>query len=192
MSFDFKISYSTPFFNIEKGHDSQYPNNQPYYRLTGVDSVICCVMTMQEEFVMVRQFRPNIDEYSLEFPAGGLLKNEKPLEAAKRELMEETCLSSDFLYLGDYRLMMNRTNIKEHLFFGINPRNTNQLTPERGIEVCLVKRQDLSIMSSSGRYKQLAGLGIIHLASNYLGLNIMSKSMDQILEKFKLKQNNDS
>lgn len=192
MSFNFKKTYSTPFFDIEKGLDPNYPDSQPYYRLTSFDSVICCAMTMKGEFVMVKQFRPNINEYSLEFPAGGLLKNEKPIEAAKREFLEETSFSLDFIYLGDFRLMMNRTNIKEHLFFGINPRNTNQLTPERGIEVCLVKRQDLSIMSSSGRYKQLAGLGIIHLASNYLGLNIMSKSMDQILEKFKLKQNNDS
>ena len=113
MSFNFKKTYSTPFFDIEEGLDPNYPDTQPYYRLTGFDSVICCAMTMKGEFVMVKQFRPNIDEYSLEFPAGGLLKNEKPIEAAKREFLEETSFSLDFIYLGDFRLMMNRTNIKE-------------------------------------------------------------------------------
>ena len=192
MSFDFKTTYSTPFFDIEEGLDPNYPDIQPYYRLTSFDSVICCAMTMKGEFVMVKQFRPNIDEYSLEFPAGGLLKNEKPIEAAKREFLEETSFSLDFIYLGDFRLMMNRTNIKEHIFFGLNPKNINQSVPEKGIEVHLVKRQDLSGLSISGGYKQLAGLGIIQLASSYLGLNIISESMETILKKFKAKQNDES
>jgi len=192
MSFNFKKTYSTPFFDIEKGLDPNYPDSQPYYRLTGFDSVICCAMTMKGEFVMVKQFRPNIDEYSLEFPAGGLLKNEKPIEAAKREFLEETTFSLDFIYLGDYRLMMNRTNIKEHIFFGLNPKNINQSIPEKGIKVHLVKRQDLTELSISGGYKQLAGLGIIQLASTYLGLNIMSEPMETILKKFKAKHNDES
>ena len=192
MSFNFKTSYSTPFFDIEEGLDPNYPDTQPYYSLTGFDSVICCAMTMKGEFVMVKQFRPNIDEYSLEFPAGGLLKNEKPIEAAKREFLEETSFSLEFIYLGDFRLMMNRTNIKEHIFFGLNPKNINQSIPEKGIKVHLVKRQDLTELSISGGYKQLAGLGIIQLASSCLGLNIISESMETILKKFKAKQNDES
>ena len=192
MSFNFKKTYSTPFFDIEEGLDPNYPDTQPYYRLTGFDSVICCAMTMKGEFVMVKQFRPNIDEYSLEFPAGGLLKNEKPIKAAKREFLEETSFSLDFIYLGDFRLMMNRTNIKEHIFFGLNPKNINQSIPEKGIKVHLVKRQDLTELSISGGYKQLAGLGIIQLASSCLGLNIISESMETILKKFKAKQNDES
>jgi hypothetical protein len=192
MSFNFKKTYSTPFFDIEEGLDPNYPDTQPYYRLTSFDSVICCAMTMKGEFVMVKQFRPNIDEYSLEFPAGGLLKNEKPIEAAKREFLEETSFSLDFIYLGDFRLMMNRTNIKEHIFFGLNPKNINQSIPEKGIKVHLVKRQDLTELSISGGYKQLAGLGIIQLASSCLGLNIISESMETILKKFKAKQNDES
>jgi hypothetical protein len=192
MSFNFKTTYSTPFFDIEEGLDPNYPDTQPYYRLTSFDSVICCAMTMKGEFVMVKQFRPNINEYSLEFPAGGLLKNEKPIEAAKREFLEETSFSSKFIYLGDFRLMMNRTNIKEHIFFGLNPKNINQSIPEKGIKVHLVKRQDLTELSISGGYKQLAGLGIIQLASSCLGLNIISESMETILKKFKAKQNDES
>ena len=88
--------------------------------------------------------------------------------------------------------MMNRTNIKEHIFFGLNPKNINQSIPEKGIEVHLVKRHDLSGLSISGGYKQLAGLGIIQLASSCLGLNIISESMETILKKFKAKQNDES
>ena len=141
---------------------------------------------------MVKQFRPNINEYSLEFPAGGLLKNEKPIEAAKREFLEETSFSLDFIYLGDFRLMMNRTNIKEHLFFGVNPKNLNKAIPEKGIEVHLVNRQDLLKLSISGDYKQLAGLGIIQLVSNYLGLNIMSEPMNKVFNKFQVRKSHES
>lgn len=192
MSFVFKKTFSTPFFDIEEAFDPKYPYNQPYYRLTGYDSVICCVMTMKGEFVMVRQFRPNINEYSLEFPAGGLLKDETPIDGAKREFLEETSFTSDFIYLGDFRLMMNRTNIKEHIFFGINPKIINTSTKEKGIEVDLVDRNDLSIMSSTGTFKQLAGLGIIQLASNYLTTNIMNESMEIIFKKFMDRQVDES
>jgi len=188
MTFNFKTTFSTSFFNIEEGFDMNKPGSSPYYRMTGSDSVICCVMTMEGDFVMVRQYRPSINEYSLEFPAGGLLKNEKPVDAAKREFSEETSLSSDFVYLGEFRLMINRTNIREHIFFGINPKNNNQLIPEKGIEVHLVNRNRLLELTDSGSYKQLAGLGIIQLASNYLKLNIMNEPMESIVKKFKKKK----
>lgn len=191
MSLNFKKVFSTPFFDIEKGIDPNNLNTQPYYRLTSLDSVICCVMTMQGEFVMVRQFRPNIDEYTLEFPAGGLLKSEEPLEAAKREFLEETSLTADFIYLGDFKLMMNRTTIKEYIFFGINPKTVKQSIIEKGIEVHLVNRDDLKRFSVLGEYKQLAGLGIIQLASNHLELDIMSESVNKIFDQFKLRQRNE-
>lgn len=127
----FKKTFSTPFFDIEESIAPYLTENLPYYRLTGLDSVICCVMTFKEEFVMVRQFRPNIEEYSLEFPAGGLVPNEKPLEAANRELLEETGFSSDFIYLGDFKLMMNRTNIKEHIFFWHKPQKCNWINSRK-------------------------------------------------------------
>ena len=40
MPFDFKTTFSTPFFDIEEGLDPKYPDTQPYYRLTSFDSVL--------------------------------------------------------------------------------------------------------------------------------------------------------
>jgi ADP-ribose pyrophosphatase len=188
MPFNYKTAFSTPFFEIEEGIDSNNLTSEPYYRMTGVDSVICCVMTLKGEFVMIKQYRPNINEISLELPAGGLLDNEKPLDAAKREFAEETSLICDFISLGDHRLMMNRTNIKEHIYFGINPEKSNEMLQESGIEVHLIDRKKLSKLAITGFYKQLAGLGVIQLASSYLELNILSDPMEEIYNKFKLRQ----
>ena len=87
--------------------------------------------------------------------------------------------------------MMNRTNIKEYIFFGMNPYSNISLLPEVGIEVELVDRKDLIHRSLSGDYKQLAGLGVIQLASNYLGLDILSRSIDDIYKIFNQRVKNE-
>lgn len=177
--------FTTPFFNIEAGSTSnQDITEEPYYRLTGSDSVICCAMTIEGEFVMIRQYRPNVGRFTLELPAGAISNDENPIDAARREFAEETSLKCDFVALGDYRLMMNRTNIKEHIFFGLNPSINPSASQERGIEVVLVKRTELIKYSLSGAYEQLAGLGVIQLASNYLGLDILREPIDIILKQF--------
>lgn len=54
-----------------------------------------------QKIVMVRQFRPALDRFTLEIPAGGIEPGEDWKEAAARELEEETgycCDKIDFLY----------------------------------------------------------------------------------------------
>ena len=52
------------------------------------------------ELLMVRQYRNALDRYTLEIPAGGLNdKDESTLDAAKRELEEETGYYTDNLEL---------------------------------------------------------------------------------------------
>jgi len=42
------------------------------------------------KYIFLKQYRPAIDRFLYEFPAGTLNKREKPLDCAKRELIEET------------------------------------------------------------------------------------------------------
>lgn len=50
------------------------------------------VLPVREDgkILMVRQYRNALDRFTLEIPAGGLNKDEPTIEAAKRELEEET------------------------------------------------------------------------------------------------------
>ncbi len=58
---------------------------------TGADGVVIIVpFTGAREFVLVRQFRVVIGNYALEFPAGLINPGEGLMEAARRELIEET------------------------------------------------------------------------------------------------------
>ena len=184
--------FATPFFVIEASDKPpRCGGTELSYRLTGADSVICCAMTANGDFVMVRQYRDAIGQFTLELPAGGICEGEAPSEAAQREFSEETGLVCDFVGLGDFRLMANRTNIREHIFFGLNPEPQLADTREIGVRLILVHRSDLANYCLTGQYQQLAGIGVMHLASIYLGLDIVNEPMDKILESFKLRKNDE-
>lgn len=64
----------------------------------GSDGVVAIIpITHENEFVFVRQFRPVMNNFVIEFPAGLINPKESPLDTAKRELIEETGYYSDNL-----------------------------------------------------------------------------------------------
>ncbi len=52
-------------------------------------AVLIVPFLSRDKIVLIRQFRPVINSYIWELPAGTLDKNEKPLACAHRELIEE-------------------------------------------------------------------------------------------------------
>ncbi|MGL4451436.1 MAG: NUDIX hydrolase [Sarcina sp.] len=58
------------------------------------DAVMIVPITKKDEFIILKQFRPAINDYIYEFPAGLVDKGEEILESAKRELFEETGLTT--------------------------------------------------------------------------------------------------
>lgn len=54
-----------------------------------------------DKIILLKQYRPVINSYIYEFPAGTLDRGEKPLQCARREIIEETGFSAKrFTYLG--------------------------------------------------------------------------------------------
>ncbi len=52
-------------------------------------------LNANKEIYLIKKYLYAIEEYGIELPSGGIDAKEAPLEAAKRELMEETGLTSD-------------------------------------------------------------------------------------------------
>ena len=117
----FKEIFTTPYFKIEST-DQNYSENTPFFRINTQPSVICCLLNELDEILLVRQFRPNLGYETLEFPAGGLNNFEAPEDGLIREIKEEVGVLCRPIFLGEYRLMMNRTTNADCLFVGAGAR----------------------------------------------------------------------
>jgi len=67
------------------------------------DGIVAVIpVTKEGEVLMIRQFRPALNSYVIEFPAGLNDKGESLVDAARRELIEETGYTSEnFEYLAE-------------------------------------------------------------------------------------------
>ena len=184
MSMAANIVFRTPFFEIEEIRAAGVPNDLPYYRLNAPDSVICCLLSQVGEFLMVRQYRPNLGTHTLEFPAGEIDRGETPETAARREIREEVGVNAQLIPLGHYLLMMNRTNAKNHLFLCLESSDQIAADTEDGIECLKVSRTSFKKMVADGQYYQLAGLGILELASIHLNIDLLGAPIETIKSLF--------
>ena len=64
--------------------------NTDYVYLATPRAVFVAAVTTEDELLLVRQYRHPVRDWTLEVPAGSLEDGESPLEAAQRELREET------------------------------------------------------------------------------------------------------
>jgi 8-oxo-dGTP pyrophosphatase MutT (NUDIX family) len=179
-----KILFDTPYFKLEtiEGDIS----NDPYYRLTGPDSAIVCLLNSKSELLLVKQFRPSLGCKTFEFPAGSVEVGEKPLQAAAREVLEETGYKCELLSLGTYfHLMMNRTNIRDFLFIGLVEETKPQIKNESGVDVRWISRIDLLKLALNGDYRQLAGLGIMQLAGGVLGIDMWQATEKLVVDRLR-------
>ncbi len=85
-------------------------------------------ITEDNKIVLVRQYRPGIDEYTLEIPAGLLDDNETHEQCAKRELLEETGYDSENIeYFCKYSPAGGVTNEIVQLFIAKDVVKTGKL-----------------------------------------------------------------
>ena len=83
---------SLPLFKAEFRH-MQNPRNGKVLKaivLNVSDTINIIAITQELELILVEQFRFGINRKLVELPAGLMDGNESPIEAAKRELLEET------------------------------------------------------------------------------------------------------
>lgn len=72
-------------------------SKQVYHYIETLGAALCVPINDENKLVLVRQYRCLTDRFSIEFPMGGIKEGEKPGEAAKRELEEETGLVAEEL-----------------------------------------------------------------------------------------------
>ncbi|KLV05413.1 ADP-ribose pyrophosphatase [Photobacterium aquae] len=106
-------------------------------------AVIVLPITNQGDLVMVKQYRPAIGKWILEFPAGTLEPNEDILTCAQRELAEEAQLQArDWQAMGDLFPVPGFCDEVQHVYLarGLSPAN-GELDEDEIIEVVTLTPQ---------------------------------------------------
>ncbi len=123
-----------------------------FYTIEAADWV-GVIPLLDEEVVMVRQYRHGIEDWCLEIP-GGIVDDELPQEAARRELKEETGYEAQELeLLGVLRPQPALFNNRFFVFLAKGLKWTGEQRLEEGedLEVVKVSLRDLGEVISSGQ-----------------------------------------
>lgn len=158
-----EIVFSTPWFKIESKTVSQHES--PFYALTLLDYVTIIALTIDSEILLVKQFRPIIEEETLELPSGHVEKAETPECAAKRELLEETGYEVGKIeLLGVLNPDVGRLENKLWCFFTSDVKKRNDVTVEESITLLKCKQQDLFGFINNGQFKNALNISAILLS----------------------------
>ena len=100
-----------------------------------------------------------------------LKPDEKPIAAARRELLEETGYeASDWINLGSYVLDPNRGVATMHLFLALNARQIDEPDSDdlEDQELLLLSQNEIENALKAGEFKVLAWSAVVSMALNYL------------------------
>jgi ADP-ribose pyrophosphatase len=171
-----KTVFETEWFCVEQVSfpEVEAIKDEHYYRVTSPDGVIVLATTAEDEIVLVRQFRPALASYTLEFPAGAIDSGETPERAARRELQEETGFSCETLVsLGSGYIMMNRHDCRLHSFYAPRVRRETVVSENGGVELHLVSFGDFKELVLGGQFDQYAALALLQRAEWQLGVRLV-------------------
>ena len=135
------------------------------------DAAIVLAMTIDNKFLCFRQTKYAVEGTALAPVAGMLEPNEKPLDAAKRELLEETGYeASEWANLGSHILDPNRGIATMHLFLALNAKQVTEPNSDdlEDQELLFLSRSELENALNAEKFKVLAWSAVVAMSLNYL------------------------
>jgi ADP-ribose diphosphatase len=134
-----------------------------YHAVGQADYIAIVARTPAGLIPIVRQYRPALERFTWELPAGLVDKDESPEAACARELQEETGFAARAVHaLGSYAPCTARLSNQVHSFF-VEVGEQGQPS-ETGIELKLVSPAELAGLIRSGEFVLQLHIGALLLA----------------------------
>lgn len=138
---------------------------QIYHAVGQLDYLAIVAITPDGRFPIVRQYRPALEMFTWELPAGLAELDEDHAEGCKRELLEETgYLTRDIHFLGTAAPCSGRLGNFIHSYFLQTGERIDAFVAEPGITVDLATPAELVRMIKSGEFISQLHLGALLLA----------------------------
>jgi ADP-ribose pyrophosphatase len=147
-------------FTLPSGVDAEFTIKQER------PTVCVLALTTTNEVILAQQFRPGPERILLELPGGGIEKDETPIDAAKRELLEETGYAGDMQFVTDC-IDCGYSTLSRSCFIATNCRKIAEPTPDENefIETVLMPLPDFREHLRSGNLSDVE--------VGYLGLDFL-------------------
>lgn len=151
----------------------ELPNRKYSKREVVVHGDVAAIIAIRNnKIVLLKHFRKPVEEILIEIPAGGVMKGETPIDAAARELEEETGLVAKNL---NYLIMSysspGYTTEKMHFFISDEIEVSENERDEEAIEVFEMTLEEMKEKIDSLEIKDAKTIMAYFLAKEYIDEN---------------------
>ena len=162
-----RIQPISPWVEIVAREVAFAPGEAPqiYHAVAQADYLAMVALTPDGRFPIVRQYRPALEMFTWELPAGLAEPNEDHALGCQRELLEETGYPTLSIHpLGSGAPCSGRFSNRIHSYFLRTGERIADFTPEPGLSVALATPAELVGMITSGEFMLQQHLGALLLA----------------------------
>lgn len=154
----------SPWIDLAAREVEFTPGAEPqiYHSVMGADYVVLLALTPDGRIPLVRQYRPAVEGFTLEFPSGMIDPGEAAAATASRELLEECGLPARTVQLlGVNTSDAGRLSNRVHSFFIEAGPQIPDFEPEPGITTRFVTPSELIEAVRTGEFGAQANLGTL-------------------------------